>query len=535
MRLARSSSKKASPFPPPVVSTRAVSEITEASATFSGTIDPQGQQGLQYYFQYSTNSGLDGSTPLQTLDSANEQTVTFRVHSLTPNQPYTVRLVVVANALPYMGVFRAFSTFPAPTVTVAPPSTIQATSAGLSGTVDPQGLDGVTYHFQYRPTANQTWLQTPTTAITGSSNLPVAASITGLNPMTGYQTRVLVKTADSEYTSAIQSFTTFFIGQLFQPPGIAGCVQETGGSDGCATARALGEVTNVVVSPDGKYAYSAALGSVPSGGAVAVFARDSVTGQLTQLAGAQGCVSELASEGCALGRSLNRASDITISPDGKNVYVASMGNSGSGGAVAVFARDQATGVLTQLPGTQGCVSESGSDSCAVGRGLAYLSELTVSPDGKNLYVAATYATNTDSGAVAIFARDPATGAITQLAGTAGCVEELGQPDEGCAFGRGLRNASSVAVSPDGKNVYVGALYTNSLTPSGAVAIFERDTATGQLTQSAGAAGCMQQTGGTEGCMSTRATRRSLRSLPQPLDSTQRRPDSSAIAIFGPAS
>ena len=46
-----------------------------------------------------------------------------------------------------------------------------------------------------------------------------------------------------------------------------------------------------------------------------------------------------------------------------------------------------------------------------------------------------------------------TGAITQPAGTAGCISEDGAGP--CVDGHGLNGASSVAVSPDGKSVYVG--------------------------------------------------------------------------------
>ena len=43
---------------------------------------------------------------------------------------------------------------------------------------------------------------------------------------------------------------------------------------------------------------------------------------------------------------------IAISPDGRDVYVASGGSD----AIAVFARNPATGALTQLSGKRGCVA-----------------------------------------------------------------------------------------------------------------------------------------------------------------------------------
>ncbi len=76
--------------------------------------------------------------------------------------------------------------------------------------------------------------------------------------------------------------------------------------------------------------------------------------------------------------------------------------------------------------------------------------MTVSPDGKSVYAASR-----ESVAVARLIRNPTTGAISQPAGTAGCVSEDGTGT--CADGHGLLSTpSSVAVAPDGKSVYVAS-------------------------------------------------------------------------------
>lgn len=59
-----------------------------------------------------------------------------------------------------------------------------------------------------------------------------------------------------------------------------------------------------------------------------------VTGDLTQPAGAAGCVSEDGSGPCADGHGLNGAVSVAVSPDGKSVYLAS----NSSAAVARFIR-----------------------------------------------------------------------------------------------------------------------------------------------------------------------------------------------------
>ena len=60
-----------------------------------------------------------------------------------------------------------------------------------------------------------------------------------------------------------------------------------------------------------------------------------------------------------------------------------------------------------------------------------------------------------SNAVARLNRNPTTGAITQPAGTAGCVSQTGAGP--CADGHGLNGPHSVAVSADGKSVYVASV------------------------------------------------------------------------------
>ena len=73
--------------------------------------------------------------------------------------------------------------------------------------------------------------------------------------------------------------------------------------------------------------------------------------------------------------------------------------------------------------------------------------MTVSPDGKSLYVTAA-----DIGSFLTFSRDPDTGLVTQT----GCL--LDSPVKGSACGRAdhLSQAGAIAVSADGRDVYVGA-------------------------------------------------------------------------------
>ena len=88
----------------------------------------------------------------------------------------------------------------------------------------------------------------------------------------------------------------------------------------------------------------------------------------------------------------------------------------------------------------------------------------VTPDGRNVYVAATA-----SDAIAIFSRNRASGRLRQLGGTAGCISDSGTRGA-CRVGVGLLGLASVAVSPDSRFAYASGYYSSAL------AIFERPPA-----------------------------------------------------------
>ena len=126
-------------------------------------------------------------------------------------------------------------------------------------------------------------------------------------------------------------------------------------------------------------------------------------GALVQLSGSSGCLVDRAAPkpGCKTVRALAGPAPflgseaIAISPDAKNVYVASSRSN----AIAVFKRNKNTGKLTQAAGVAGCIAAQGVSGCASGIGLEGPNSVTVSPDGRYVYAAA-FASN----AVSVFKR-----------------------------------------------------------------------------------------------------------------------------------
>jgi DNA-binding beta-propeller fold protein YncE len=272
----------------------------------------------------------------------------------------------------------------------------------------------------------------------------------------------------SSRSSAIAIFTrSARTGKLTQRAGPAGCIA-VNGAGGCARGLALGAPNSVAVSPDGKSVYATSL----AGNAVDSFRRDPATGALSQAIEGSGCVADIATTGCTTGRALLGPDVVTVSPDNRNVYVGSF----KGNSIAVFARDSATGTLTQPAGTSGCIVSAPIAGCATGVALGSPEGMAISPDGANVYVAAAL-----SSALDVFNRNSSTGALVQGAGAAGCL--VASPLSGCAIGVQLGGADAVAVSPDGGSVYVTSVLSNSLTT------FARAPMTGQLTQLTGTSAC----------------------------------------------
>jgi DNA-binding beta-propeller fold protein YncE len=153
--------------------------------------------------------------------------------------------------------------------------------------------------------------------------------------------------------------------------------------------------------------------------------------------------------------------------------------------------ETSSGSLEQLPGRLGCLADGkaskklcGKARALKGAGVGFGSRaIAISPDGRNVYVAASA-----SDSIAVFDRSRATGALTQPKGKGGCVASVlghAKGADGCGLALGLNGPNSVAVSPDGKNVY-------ATTRGGASVIaFHRNRLTGQLRQlPPSASGCI---------------------------------------------
>jgi DNA-binding beta-propeller fold protein YncE len=263
---------------------------------------------------------------------------------------------------------------------------------------------------------------------------------------------------------------------LLPPPD--DCIQGFAGTCGRTDGVGMNFLQDMVTSPDGKNAYATAFVD----DSVAEFTINSAGG-LQQLADPNDCISDDADgpggnpptqPACQAGAGLKGAKGIAISPDGLTVYVASTGEH----AISVFARDPSSGALTQLPDPFECLSDDGDGplgmvdppfdlACGSGIGLGSATDVAVSPDGKNVYVASFEET------VAAFARDTTgagapVGSLTQLSGPDACITQVGfntsctGVNPGQAIGHGLNGPTGIDVTDGGGNVYVTGVNGDSI-------------------------------------------------------------------------
>jgi 6-phosphogluconolactonase (cycloisomerase 2 family) len=176
----------------------------------------------------------------------------------------------------------------------------------------------------------------------------------------------------------------------------------------------------LALSPDGAFAFVTS--ASPGTPAIYTFVRDGATKRLTlahTVLNGQGGVNGL--EGLE---------SLAVSPDGKHLYAAA----GADSALVTFAVDAGTGELT--------FQSALFDGVGGADGLGGAHEVTVSPDGRNVYVAARR-----DGGIGVFARDATSGALTflQLASEGTFASPPGNA--------GLQFTGSESVSIDGGKVY----------------------------------------------------------------------------------
>lgn len=224
--------------------------------------------------------------------------------------------------------------------------------------------------------------------------------------------------------------------------------------EGCQhTSDGLFGAADLAISPDGRsiYVISTQGGDGHGADAIVLLARDPTTAKITDST----CIFGGWSPGCPGGVGPFNPHSIAVSPDGESVYMTS-GYFGYYGTVQFFARDTSTGALSLT----GCLAGPNSflDGCdATVDGLDYPGSLSVSPDGRSVYIGQYPLQRV----LVITRRDVDTGELT----ASGCIGQGDDPSPSCKRSAPVLPDGPLAFSADGSVVYGAG--------SDAVSVFDR--------------------------------------------------------------
>jgi hypothetical protein len=195
---------------PPTVTTGAADFLGSATATLTGTVNPNGADTTDH-FEYGTTTSYTQSTPA--LDAGAGRaglSVSASLSGLKPDTTYHYELVASNSPGPASGADQTFATPAAsakPAVTTSAPTAITASGATLHGTVDPNNAE-TTYAFDYGPSSSYGTFTASTQLLPAGGAEPVSASLTGLSAGTEYHYALVAINQLGSSTTADGTFTT---------------------------------------------------------------------------------------------------------------------------------------------------------------------------------------------------------------------------------------------------------------------------------------------------------------------------------------
>jgi hypothetical protein len=180
----------------PTATTGAAGSITINGAILSGSVSAIGTDITAVTFEYGTTTGYGTSvTATQsvpiTAGSGSTSVSTAAISSMSPGTIYHFRVDAAYSGATAQGADMTFTTL-APTATTVAADGITISGATLHGSVNPTGvpITAVTFDYSTDTSYNLHATATQTVPITGTTDTPVSAVISGLNPGVTYHYRV---------------------------------------------------------------------------------------------------------------------------------------------------------------------------------------------------------------------------------------------------------------------------------------------------------------------------------------------------------
>jgi tripartite motif-containing protein 71 len=203
---------------PPAVSVLLAPSDTDIGArtvTFKGTVNPNGTIYTSYRFEYSSDGETWQSVPGKNVDVGTGTTpiaVEQLATGLEPNTHHLVRLVTskaYGNGTTATATESFVTDAAPPTITGVAADSIEDTSVGLLGRVDPES-SATTYRFEYgTDTEYGSSVPLPDGSVgSGPSKVFVAEQIAGLQPGTTYHYQLVAENSAGTAESGDYTFTT---------------------------------------------------------------------------------------------------------------------------------------------------------------------------------------------------------------------------------------------------------------------------------------------------------------------------------------
>jgi phosphodiesterase/alkaline phosphatase D-like protein len=189
----------------PVTAVVAPTGLSTSTVTLGGSVDPGGatttwkfEYGIGGYDQTATGGNVSGTTT---------QAVSKSLTGLLPGTSYSYRLVAqnTDGTVTSTGTFS--TSVAAPTASTGGASAVTARGAHVGGTLNPGG-DAATYRFQYGEGGAYNRSTAPVSVADGTDDVAASANLSGLEPGTVYDYRLVVANGTGTTTGSGATFTT---------------------------------------------------------------------------------------------------------------------------------------------------------------------------------------------------------------------------------------------------------------------------------------------------------------------------------------
>jgi hypothetical protein len=196
----------------PVVEADAAAPVAVTSATLNASVNPGGATVRDCHFDYGTSAGYGSTVPCDALPGTGNSPVgvSAALEGLNANTTYHFRVVATNQHGTSVSSDQAFKTLPLPpTVLTGTATGVQATSATVTASVNPNGAPVSDCHFEYGTTVGY-GSSAPCSTLPGEGSSPVevSARLEGLNDHTTYHLRIVATTAGGASSGADQTLMT---------------------------------------------------------------------------------------------------------------------------------------------------------------------------------------------------------------------------------------------------------------------------------------------------------------------------------------